>query len=256
MSATVISIMNWKGGVGKTSTALNLGYGLKEKGHKVLLLDLDGQANLSKVLPGYSKLPEYLPDIYVDDSLSLPIYEYRDNLHISPNHVTKEDKGKNHLVADAYGILRLKSKIEEIENDYDFIILDCGPSFSIVQKNAMVASDFILVPTELENDSIDGLKELQVQIDKIPKNFVGNLEVLGVVIFITRRQTNYSTVSRDYLSQVFKGYIFKSIIRESVSVKESKTLKMSVLDNDPESRGALDFRSLTEEVLSKISSYE
>jgi chromosome partitioning protein len=245
----IISIMNWKGGVGKTSTTFNLGYGLQEHGFKVLLLDLDGQSNLTKGVPGGTKCPNHLPDIFLDESNVLPIYKYRDNIHYSPNDRNKTTKGGKLMVVDDAGIWRLKEKLEEIKKDYDFVLIDCPPEFSIITQNALVASDRLLIPTELDGDALDGLRDLQRETHNVKNRFNPNISISGVVVYRPRMNTLYHRAGKEHLSEVFEGKIYKSIIRENVRVAEAKGHKKSVIEMYPDSAGAMDFRALTLEFL-------
>lgn len=247
----ILSIINWKGGVGKTTTTLNLGYNLSAMGFKVLLVDLDGQANLTGGIPGGNKCDKHLPDVFIDEDLDLPIFKSPwENVDYIPNVRSKALKGGKHLVVDDDGNLRLRMKLNEIKDSYDFIVIDCPPEHSPTTINALIASDRLIVPSMMDKDSIGGLRDLQKEIEKIHnKGWNENLELSGVVVYRPKMNTNYAQVAREYLDSIYNGYIYKTVIRENVKVTEAKASKKPIALYNQEAAAYFDFKSLTEEFL-------
>jgi chromosome partitioning protein len=247
----IISILNWKGGVGKTTTALNVAHILADMGYRILAVDLDGQSNLTKAIVNPKGLDKFLPQVFLDEDEDLPIYSTRKaNLDLVPNNRQKMVRGAKALVIEVDGVYRLKNKLNEVLEDYDHIIMDCPPEFSIVTQNAMIASDRLIIPTELDTDAIEGILDITKEIEVIHKKEMNpDLRISGVIIYKPKLRTNYQSAARELLSEVFNGHIYRTIVRENIYVAEARNQKMPITEYNPMATGAIDFTNLVDEIV-------
>ena len=241
----VFSITNNKGGTGKTTTTLNLGAALAEKGFKVLLIDLDAQCNLSiasgvktnshhigELLVGEATFEEILItgkkiDILPSSRLLLS-FEYRLNVEPDSGYFLKEQlEGKN----------------------YDYVLIDCPPSLGTLTINALVASNLFIVPIQGENFAYVGLDEILQLCAKIRKRMNPQIKLGGILMNKYDMRTKFSQMIYAKLSENSDIKLYKSNIRQDVSLMECTAFSESIFDYAPESRGATDFKALCEEVL-------
>ena len=245
----IFAIANHKGGVGKTTSVASIGACLARNGKKTLLIDLDGQANLTLLfLPQYDGEGDSIYDSLVDGA-KLPIVTVGENLDIVPSSL--EMAGAE--IAMAQKVYRegiLDRLLEDYKDNYDFIIIDCPPSLSIVTTNAFLASDEVLVPMTAELLPLKGMKMLEEFIDSL-KLVKKSLKISG--IFITRfNNRNLNKAVEDAIKAQYGDIAFKTRIRENIALAECAGNAGGIFDYDPESNGAKDYADLTSEIIERF----
>lgn len=250
----IIGIFNQKGGVGKTTTAINLGAGLGRRNQKVLLVDLDAQGNATSGL-GLDKrdLELNVYDIIIED--------------VDPSEVILDTSAKNLSIIPASIDLagmevelantgdwqyKLKEKLESIRDEYDIILIDCPPSLGILSLMGLIASDYVLIPIQSEFYALEGTTQLLETIEMVKENFNSNLEVIGVVLVMHDARTRLASDVLDEVTGVFGDLVFKTLINRNVRLAEAPSYGLSIFDYDKISRGAWNYRSLSKEVLERI----
>ena len=244
----VISISNHKGGVGKTTSALNIGAGLNKLGKKVLLIDLDPQANLSQSLG----IIEHEKNIYgaIRGEYKLQPINIIKGLDLIP--ATLDLSGAEvELSGEAGREYILKELIDPIKKQYDYVIIDSPPSLGLLTINSFTASDEVLIPLQAQYLAIQGLTKLVEVIDKIKKRLNKSLKVGGV--FITQYD-NRKVLNRDVVTTIkshFKNEVFKTKIRDNVALAEAPTQGVDIFRYQPKSKGAEDYLALCREIVKK-----
>ncbi len=236
----IISIANFKGGVGKTTSCLNIGAGIAKRGHKVLLIDLDAQFNLTQSL-GVTE-PAHAIDKALTGEENLQPIQIEENLFLLPSRL-EIIKAEIQLYSAFKREEKLSKLLQSIKNKYDFIFIDCPPSLGLLTINAFVASDFIYVPIEAEFLALKGysilseaLLEIGLEIDKV---------------FITKYDRR-KVLNRNVETSIKKALgnkAFKTVIRENVALAEAPTSHQSIFDYAPNSHGAEDYSNLINEIL-------
>lgn len=248
MKTKVITIANHKGGVGKTTSTATLGAALSLLGYKVLLIDLDAQQNLSFTLTQTEDPEKSVYDTLVNDE-PLTILNIRENLDLVPASL---DLARAEIDM-ATKIARegiLKAALDEYKDKYDYILIDCPPSLGIVTTNAMVASDEIYIPLTAEALPLKGLRMLDDVIREVKKRVNPNLKLGGV--FFTRY--NNRNLNKEVVKNIEDRYgelVFKTKIRENISLAEMPLSGDSIFEYDPKSNGAVDYMSLAKEILNR-----
>lgn len=251
----VIAILNYKGGVGKSTTTYNLGVALWILGKKVLLIDTDAQCNLSGLTgfdqtAGDSTFYEWMKD----DDAAMPIYALYDGLSYVP-----ASKALSTLEGTLIGkrnrerILskKLSAYVQPNEEGnciFDYILIDCAPKDGVVNDNAMSASDYVLIPTECSGFSLQGMQNLLFSIQDIHDNINEKLDILGFLMVKYDRQTRISKQVLEYFSGQFSDKMFKTRIRKNIKFDESPLVNQGIFEYAPESNGAEDYMSLAEEI--------
>ncbi len=248
----IIAIVNQKGGVGKTTTAVNLGAYLAYLGKQVLLVDIDPQANATSGLG----LDHRNLDSGVYESLvgSKPVFEIikrtmQDGLKVAPATLSLAGAGID-LVNLENREFRLSLILEEIRNDYDFIIIDGPPSLGLLTVNSLVAADEVLIPIQSEYFALEGLSQLLETISLVQNNLKPSLGIMGAVITMFDRRNKLSEAVMEELYKFFPNRIFRSVIPRSVRLAEAPSYGRSILHYDPKSRGGKAYEGLAREVLS------
>ncbi len=247
----VISIFNQKGGVGKTTTSINLSAGLGKLGKNILLIDLDPQGNSTSGLGLEKREIEYL--IYDVLAMDLPIHEAifptsAENLSIIPSN--NQLAGLEiELAKEGNWEERLKSKLDVIKDDYDFIFIDCPPSLGILSVISLIASDSVIIPIQCEYFALEGVSQLFETIELVKKSYNPNLEIEGVVLSMFDGRTNLSIQVVDEVKNFFKGKVYTSIIPRNVRLAEAPSHGLSIMDYDLKSKGAESYMDLAEEFL-------
>lgn len=248
MKAKIITIANHKGGVGKTTSTASIGSALALNGKRVLLIDLDAQQNLSFTMTGCEDPDKSIYDTLVNDE-PLPIIRIKDNLDLVPAslELARAEIDMATKIARE-GILR--TALDEHVSEYDFIIIDCPPSLGIVTTNALVASDKLYIPLTAEALPLKGLTMLDDVVREVRKRVNPNLE-LGAVFFT---RYNNRKLNKEVVSMIENRYgdkVFKTKVRENISLAEMPLSNMSIFDYDKRSNGAKDYMALTMEILER-----
>lgn len=245
-----ISIMNHKGGTGKTTSSINIGAGLAKKGLKVLLLDIDSQANLTE---GLGKGD---PELSVYDSIrenkKLPILNVSENLDLVPSSI--DLLGAEMEIVSKIGREQILHKLlKPIRSEYDYIIIDCPPSVGLLTVNAMVASDTILLPLQGEYFAYKGVDRLLGIVNEVRDNLNDKLEIGGV--FITQINPNRILTKTivEKLTEDLQDKVFDTKIRINVALAEAQLQGQTIFDYAPDSNGAKDYEMLVEEILNRLN---
>lgn len=254
MKATVIAIANQKGGVGKTTTAINLASTLSERHYKTLLIDLDAQANAtSGVGLKQEKIKENIYNLLVDpDAIKAVLYPTPfENLHIIPS--TRDLAGAEiEMVNMVSRETILKDRLLSLKEFYDFIIIDCPPSLGLLTLNALVASDKTIIPLQCEYFALEGIASLINTMTLVKESFNPDLEIAGIVLTMYDKRT---ALNRQVVSNAkiyFKDLIFDTIIPRNIRLTEAPSHGLPILLYSPESSGAMAYDRLAEEVCSRV----
>ena len=249
--ARIISVANQKGGVGKTTTTVNLGACLAQDGKKVLLIDSDAQGNATSGL-GVRK-PDVKQDIYrvLVNEVSIKetiIKTSRENLSIVP--ATLQLAGAEiELTSMMARESRLKSALAEVSDEYDFILVDCPPSLGHLTINAFTASDAILIPVQCEYYALEGLSQLLNTVRLVQKHFNPGLEIEGVLLTMYDARTNLGAEVVEEVRRYFQEKVYDTIIPRNVRLSEAPSHGKPIIDYDPRSKGAEVYQALAKEVL-------
>lgn len=248
----VISISNHKGGVGKTTSAINIGAGLNKLGKKILLIDLDPQANLSQSLA----LTDQERTIYgaLRGEYKLQPVQIIKGLDIIPS--TLDLSGAEiELSGEAGREYILSELIEPIRSGYDYIIIDCPPSLGLLTVNSFTASDLVFIPLQAHYLALQGLAKLLEVIDKIKKRLNKEIEVGGVII---TQYDSRKVLNRDVVATIeahFKDKVFKTKVRDNIALAEAPAQGVDIFRYQAKSYGAEDYLSLCKEILNKQSKH-
>lgn len=246
----VVSIANQKGGVGKTTTSINLSTVLAKKNKKVLLIDADPQGNATSGF-GISKDQQFsvydvlIEDIEIENTLQSTKIK---NLDICPSNINLAG-AEVQLVAAINREFRLKNKIDEIRDKYDFIIIDCPPSLGLTTLNAFTASDSVLIPVQCEYYALEGLGQLMNTINLVKKHTNKSLQIEGALLTMYDARTNLSNQVAKEVKKYFDNKVYKSIIPRNVKVSEAPSYGMPITIYDPHSKGAKSYEKFAKEFL-------
>jgi chromosome partitioning protein len=246
-----IAVVNQKGGVGKTTSSVNLAAGLAKQNFKVLIIDFDPQGHSSEHLslksnPNKTAL-EVLQDVEPLESCVYP--SYITNLWILPSNLRLGQFNQNAPQGKQF---KLKEALEKIKENYDFIIIDCQPSLSLLTLNALVACNKVLLPVQAEFLALDGLSQLIVTLKEIQTKLQPNLSVLGILLTMYDRRNKLSFEVRDELEKNFKNDIFSTVIPRNVKLAEAPSFGKSIFDYAPTSPGSEAYYELSREVMRKL----
>lgn len=248
----IIAIANNKGGTGKTSTTINLGASLVNLGEKVLLVDMDSQANCSKGLGIILKTGDIsIRDVLVDPShgISRIIRQTAvDNLDIAPAHINLSTADLE-LASDVGGSNRLSVALSEVYNSYDHILIDTPPYLGILTINALVAAPSVIVPMEAEPYALDGMDVLEKTLEKTRIYLKHDIEILGVLVTKFRRGTTLHTEMLEQLRKYWTEKVFDTVIHINIDVASAAIDQLPLVVCKPQSKAAQDYTQLAEEVL-------
>lgn len=255
--STIISVANEKGGVGKTDLSVNLSSSLAREGKKVLLIDLDPQANATRYMfEEETKLSS--ADLLMDSVTSVFDAELEtkvSGLTLIPASKTLST-AQLHLAADADMQFKLKQKLSFLSNYYDFIFIDTPPWLGVLTINALTASNFVLVPLQAHYFPLYGLSDLMETMEKLKKEINPKLELLGIVLTMYDKRTRIAREVEDILKERFDGKVFSTKIPVCVKTAESPSHHLPVIDYAPSSSAARYYKILSKEFLKCLESYK
>jgi len=247
----ILAIANQKGGVGKTTTAINLASSLALQGNKTLLIDMDPQANstLSFVDPDSIRMSVY--DVLVDNTIAFEdclIKTPVTNLDLLPARISLA-KLEGKLLGEFDGHFRFKDRIAPLAAKYQYVIIDTPPTLGLITVSALVASTHLLIPIQSSYFALEGTDDLLETFKRVKSRPNPNLQLLGILITLHDRRTTLSNDIVQQIRQVFGDKVFETIISKSVRLEESPAYKESIFTYAPRSSGATEYEQLCKEVI-------
>jgi chromosome partitioning protein len=251
----IVAITNQKGGVGKTTTAINLAAAMAQKGLATLLVDLDPQANSTMTFVDLDEVEENMFEVLKKESTldEIVIPTAHPHLWLAPSRIAMA-KLEVTMVSELDAPYLLKDRISNLDREYDVIIIDTPPTLGLITVNALVAATHVLIPIQSSYFALEGTDDLLETVDKIKARPNTELQVLGVLVTMLDRRTVLAREVLDQIREVFGDLVFDTLITKSVRLEESPAHHASIFEHAPESSGAFEYYSLSEEVLQRVGS--
>jgi chromosome partitioning protein len=253
--ATVIAIANQKGGVGKTTTAVNLAAAFAQKKKRTLLIDLDPQANSTLTFFTPDEVTHSIYEVLADHQLSLGEVirpTKLANLCLVPSKIALAKLEAN-LVGQFDAPFRLKDALIPARKDFDLIIIDTPPALGLITVNALVAANYLLVPIQASYYALEGTDDLLETLERVRARPNPDLQLLGVIITLYDRRTNLARDIYKQVREVFGNKVFKTVIAKNVRLEESPAYKETIFTFAPDSSGAEEYAKLAREVMQRVS---
>lgn len=254
--ATIISVVNQKGGVGKTTTAINLAAFLASKGKFVLLIDMDSQCNASSGLGNDIHTLEHgIYEVLIGEKSlrDVVIQTNVDGLVLAPATIPLAGAAVE-LVSMEDREYRLRNAVQEVRHEYDYIIIDCPPSLGLITVNCLLAADEVLIPVQAEYYALEGLSQLLHTVELIRDNLKPELNVLGAVVTMYDKRNLLSWQVRQELHKHFPHRVFKAVIPRNIRLTEAPSHGTPITEYAPSSRGALAYERLAHEIIEIFNS--
>ncbi len=248
----IIAVVNQKGGVGKTTSAVNLTAALREQGKAVLLCDFDPQANASSGLGvDKRKIRHSIYDVIINDTPVRDALVHTKFGDVLPSSADLAGAAVELISMDNPNY-RLRSALEQLRDEYDAILIDCPPSLELLTINALAAADSILVPVQCEYFALEGLSDLMSTLRMVKKRINPKLDIFGVALTMFDGRTNFSTQVAQEVRRHFPGKVFAAVIPRNIRLAEAPSHGLPVTVYDRSSRGANAYRALADEVAAKL----
>lgn len=246
----IVSIANQKGGVGKTTTAVNLSTILAKKNKKVLLVDTDPQGNATSGLGIDKEVEKSIYDVLVEDATieETALKTAVKNLKICPSNINLAG-AEVQLVGMENREKRLKEKLDKVKEEYDYIIIDCPPSLGLITLNAFTASDSVLIPVQCEYYALEGLGQLMNTINLVKRHLNKCLSIEGAVLTMYDIRTNLSNQVVKEVKKYFEDKVYKTVIPRNVKLSEAPSYGMPITVYDPRSKGAKCYEKFAKEFI-------